>query len=139
MNTITERVERGAALLDERDPDWWRADVDRAIDLDRLNVMDGEECVLGQRCPLEAAAVYRAREGRNDEFVDKDEHTSYSAYSELLFDGRWDSNVQRPRMLEAAHDHGFAWMGGERAEFDELAGAWRDLILARRSAVSVTT
>lgn len=31
MSTIAERVAAGAAFLDERDPDWWRADVERAI------------------------------------------------------------------------------------------------------------
>lgn len=38
------RVERGAALLDEKGPDGWR---DR-IDLDRLNMSDTSWCVLGQ-------------------------------------------------------------------------------------------
>lgn len=137
MNTITERVERGAALLDEHDPDWWRADVDRAIDLERLNLSDGDACILGQRCPLEAAAAYRARPG-SDDWDDKDEHVPYSAFSEVLFGGQWNDKATRAALLKAAHDHGFASVGGELSEFFALADAWSDLILGRRAAASVT-
>lgn len=50
--TIAERVAVGATFLDQNDPGWWRADVERAIDLDRLNLRRGVDCVLGQRCPV---------------------------------------------------------------------------------------
>lgn len=53
MTSAAERVAAGAAFLDEHDPDWWRAGVERAIDLDRLRMNDGRACILGQRCPLE--------------------------------------------------------------------------------------
>lgn len=46
MNTValmTERIERGAALLDERRPGW-----EAEIDLDRLNLASSTDCVLGQ-------------------------------------------------------------------------------------------
>lgn len=43
MDEIRERVERGAALLDERVPGW----VDR-INVDRLNVSSLFDCPLGQ-------------------------------------------------------------------------------------------
>jgi hypothetical protein len=47
---ITERVERGAALLDEKRPGWWQF-----IDLDRLDIEDGCDCVAGQ---LDGTANY---------------------------------------------------------------------------------
>lgn len=43
MSTITERTERGAALLDARRPGWWQR-----IDLDRLDLSDTCDCVAGQ-------------------------------------------------------------------------------------------
>jgi hypothetical protein len=43
MATIAERVARGAALLDEREPGWWQR-----IDLDRLDLGSPCRCVLGQ-------------------------------------------------------------------------------------------
>jgi hypothetical protein len=59
MSAIAERVAAGAAFLDVNDPGWWRADVERAIDLDTLNLLEVDSCVLGQRCPLKAPAVSR--------------------------------------------------------------------------------
>lgn len=41
---VDERVRRGAAYLDEHGPDQWRDH----IDLDRLDIGDGCDCVLGQ-------------------------------------------------------------------------------------------
>jgi hypothetical protein len=43
MNAFTERVGRGAALLDERRPDWWRL-----VDLDRLDIGSPCDCIAGQ-------------------------------------------------------------------------------------------
>lgn len=43
MPDLGENVRRGAALLDERIPDWFSR-----IDLDRLDISDGFSCVLGQ-------------------------------------------------------------------------------------------
>jgi hypothetical protein len=40
---LAERVERGAALLDERRPGWWDE-----VDVGRLDFDSCEECVLGQ-------------------------------------------------------------------------------------------
>lgn len=57
MSTIAERVAAGAAFLDEHDPEWWRADVERAIDLDKLKLSSPQKCILGQRCPLEARSL----------------------------------------------------------------------------------
>ena len=41
--TPEQRVARGVALLDERVPDWRTR-----IDTDRLNMLDGTACVVGQ-------------------------------------------------------------------------------------------
>ena len=41
--TIAERVAAGAAFLDEREPGW-----DKRIDLDKLSIGSGCNCVLGQ-------------------------------------------------------------------------------------------
>jgi hypothetical protein len=43
QHDVTQRVARGAALLDAQVPNWR----DR-IDVDRLNMRSGEDCVLGQ-------------------------------------------------------------------------------------------
>jgi len=43
LSTITERVERGAALLDEKRPGWWRL-----IDLGRLDIDSDRNCVIRQ-------------------------------------------------------------------------------------------
>ena len=43
--TIAERVDAGAAFLDEHDPGWWRQP---RIDLDRLDLGQPCGCVLGQ-------------------------------------------------------------------------------------------
>jgi hypothetical protein len=43
VSTVAERVAKGAALLDEREPGWWRD-----IDVDRLDLSSPCRCVLGQ-------------------------------------------------------------------------------------------
>jgi hypothetical protein len=48
MTAIAERVAAGAAFLDERVPDWWRADRASAIDPDGLMIQSYCDCVLGQ-------------------------------------------------------------------------------------------
>jgi hypothetical protein len=45
---LAERVERGVALLDREMPDWWRADREDPIDLDRLDMGEPGWCVFGQ-------------------------------------------------------------------------------------------
>jgi hypothetical protein len=42
-DTLAERVERGAALLDERRPGWWDE-----VDVGRLDIDHCQLCVLGQ-------------------------------------------------------------------------------------------
>ena len=51
MSTITERVERGAELLDEKRPGW--VDI---IDLDALDLADGCACIGGQLCRSKTGA-----------------------------------------------------------------------------------
>lgn len=43
MNALNERVERGAALLDEHRPAWWRSVVFRDLEM-----WSCSKCVLGQ-------------------------------------------------------------------------------------------
>ena len=43
MSTVAERVQRGAELLDEKRPGWWRE-----IDLERLDVSSTCNCIGGQ-------------------------------------------------------------------------------------------
>lgn len=42
-NTVRQNVARGAALLDEKMPGW-----EDKIDLERLSMYDGCDCILGQ-------------------------------------------------------------------------------------------
>ena len=127
MSTITERVAAGAAYLDEHDPDWWRADVERAIDLATLNLSHGDACVLGQRCPLAVP----------------DGITEYEAYGYEL------SGTVTWRMLsEWAAPLGFQIYGAwredgttegrprseEMDEYRELTAEWKRVITGRRAA-----
>lgn len=103
-------VAAGVAFLDEHDPDWWRADVERAIDLDRLDIVDERLCVLGQRCPLEIG-----------EFG-----SPYAAQAALL-----GSGAEKPSDLwHWAVKLGFA-IGDEHES--ELAAEWARVIRERRS------
>ena len=103
MNAIAERVERGAALLDERIPGWWKH-----IDLSRLDVASGCDCVAGQ---LPGGYVKVA--------------------DDLFGPGvTYDS--------EADHGFEAEGFGTDTAEFAELTVAWRDLIEARRAGAGVT-
>lgn len=112
MATIAERVAAGAAFLDRHDPDWWRPDVDRAIDLDRLDLEDTGSCILGQRCPLELLAEY-----------ENDPDAGYFAYGYQLMPGR--------TLFDCAGQHGFA---GNDDEYRDLTAEWRRVITGRRAA-----
>lgn len=43
---IPARVAAGTAVLDENDPDWWQ---EQELDLDRLDLSNCLDCMLGQR------------------------------------------------------------------------------------------
>lgn len=113
MTTIDERVFLGAAFLDERDPDWWKADVPGAIDLDSLRLEDPAACVLGQRCPLEVLAAYTEADA-------PDAEDRFEAYASALSDyctseeiGRWAKrhgfSLEFPSGLDQWHELTLAW------------------------------
>lgn len=112
MNTITERVAAGMAFLDEHDPQWWRADVERAIDIDELNLRSGNLCVLGQRCPIEA---------------DCEPYLAYASYlSEIP--------VSKPFTVDDwARPLGFQ-ADNPDVDFDDLTDEWKRVITERRAA-----
>jgi hypothetical protein len=114
VNTIPERVAKGAAFLDEHDPDWWRADVERAIDLVELNLSSCRRCVLGQRCPLEI-------NDRKDPDI-----TPYEAFAVEL----WGADDEA--LTEWANEHGFDGLGA--SEYDRLTHEWTRVITERRAA-----
>ena len=129
MSTIAERVAAGAAFLDEHDPDWWRADAERAIDLDTLYQGSSHRCVLGQRCPLETLTAARQAAGDGEWAIER-----YDAYAAALF-GADALDVEGSLAIRAT-ELGFAWLGssGNDARFDDLTAEWKRLIEARRSA-----
>jgi hypothetical protein len=125
MSTITEaeRVAAGAAYLDEHDPDWWRADTERAIDLGTLDMQAYQDCVLGQRCPLEVLAAHVGIAVSALDDIDAIE--KYSAFGHELA----PEDFGTP---DWPMEHGFtAYYPGE---FRELTGEWKRVITERRSA-----
>jgi hypothetical protein len=116
MSEITERVERGAALLDEKRPGWWRD-----IDLDMLDVRSRCGCVIGQLGGLTKAA---------------DRGLSYQIVSDRLGVGYYD---EIPMGFEAEGTRPpYGEMELLAAEYAALTEAWRVLILARREQAAVT-
>jgi hypothetical protein len=121
MTSITERVAAGAAFQDEHDPDWWRAGVERAIDLEVLSLGSGDTCVLGQRCPLK---VWEQRaESWMSPFC-----AQAAGLTGLAPDGQ--------RLNDWAAECGF--MAAEDTdsdeEYDALTAEWKRLITERRAA-----
>ena len=121
MSTIAERVAAGAAFLDEHDPDWWREDAERAIDLDALSLGSTTCCVLGQRCPLEIVATLDPEH--------EDEDGPFWAYA-LVLSGMQDDSA----VMEWATDHGFADIPALR--YPELTSRWIWVITERRTLVT---
>lgn len=131
--TIAERVAAGAQFLDEQDPDWWRADVDQAIDLDRLDMGEGDACVLGQRCPLETLTAWLGGPPRDN----YDYEYLFHAYAEKLT-GLPSGGLNREALDAWAVAHGFnrasGTVDGGAAEYDALTAEWARVIRERRSA-----
>jgi hypothetical protein len=124
MTTITERVAAGAAFLDEHDPDWWKAGVERAIDLDGLSLVEPDMCVLGQRCPLEMIAArchVPVAELDGDDF-----DAAYHVYVRHLAD-----IARRGDVIDWSEAHGFTTGDGD---WDDLTAEWKRVITERRSA-----
>jgi hypothetical protein len=105
----------GAAVLDEKDPGWWRADIENAIDLGELVMHDPRACVLGQRCPGER---WPSIAGRLSGFG-------------WLRDDHDDPRDERDAWTRA---HGFEIAHG--ADYAELGDAWTADIEARRAAAA---
>lgn len=130
MSTVTERVAAGAAFLDERDPDWWKADVERPINLGALDLARGDSCVLGQRCPAAALAAWL---GAPPEFSD-DHEFRYNAYAQLL--SGLPSAGEATELNEWAAAFGFQALQSSgiytREDYDALTREWRRVIAARR-------
>lgn len=123
MSAVTERVAAGAAFLDENDPQWWREDVDRAIDLEALDLGDDRMCVLGQRCPLEVLTAYHGTGENAWAVLERD--SAYFAYGYQL--------CGAGTLLTWAHERGFTALLG-LDEFEELTAEWARVIRERRAA-----
>ena len=129
MSTVTDRVAAGAAFLDQHDPEWWRADVERAIDLGTLDIWSKDSCVLGQRCPVPVLAAHLgitvADETEPDELSGR-WHSAYDAYAYKLSGlSLWND------LIEWAADHGFT---AHDTEFAGLSVEWIRVITERRAA-----
>ncbi len=121
LSSIAERVALGAAFLDENDPQWWREDVDRAIDLDALNLGLGGRCILGQRCPFEDAGKY----------------TAFHAFARVLsgvpLDLYGDEDASENAIDRWAAPLGFQAHTYGYVEYDELTAEWAKVIREYRS------
>jgi hypothetical protein len=135
VSAVAERVAAGAAFMDEHDPGWWRADVEQAIDLDRLLMDQPDRCILGQRCPLTVLAAF-CHTVPDDEFLDDERWRSYTAYA-IELSGIRQTSIFGPAGLARWGDaHGFSnsdesggWEG-----YPSLTAEWKRVILARREA-----
>lgn len=105
------RVQRGAALLDEKWPTWAQD-----IDLDRLNIRSATSCVTAQYDHL----MNLAEDGSDW--------------------GSWSGGMRRLDLNRQTYaEHGFNGEEGEdpyvpESAYDTLNALWRSLILQRRSA-----
>lgn len=115
MTTIAERVANGAAYLDAHDPGWWRPGVPNAIDLDKLALDDGGQCILGQRCPLEY----------------DEEESAFDMQLKRITNGE---NVNWTVLITWAAEYGFTFPPGQRGYWGVLTQEWRRVITERRSA-----
>jgi hypothetical protein len=129
VSTIAERVAAGAKFLDEHDPGWWRADVERAIDLDTLDLHNGDMCVLGQRCPLETTrdcpfyvrAVQLTGIGPDYEDLDFDDQEGIEADID-----QW--------AIPLGFQAGGATGTERAADYRALTAEWKRVITGRRAA-----
>lgn len=120
MSTITERVERGAALLDSKRPGWWRD-----IDLDMLDIRSACGCVLGQIGSLLGDDGYLSHFATGLDAV-RLEGPQAGDYG---FD--WDVDFDE----DATEDEAERLIGADCAV---LTAAWHDLITSRRAAAEVS-
>jgi len=134
MSTVTERVAAGAVFLDEHDPEWWRADVERAIDLDRLNLGEGDSCILGQRCPISVLAAFVGT--APDAVEDDDRDLSFAAMAARFgapvrqngyFTDEWGESLGLQATLGPAGLR-------DRDDYGDLTAEWKRIITERRCA-----
>lgn len=125
MTTIAERVAKGAAFLDQHDPEWWRADVGRAIELDTLNLRSMGCCVLGQRCPVGVLAKYMGIDQDAEDELSAESHQAYRAYGTYL------SGRAGIALIDWTVAHAF---NADMTEFPQLTAEWTRVITERRSA-----
>ncbi len=121
MSSITERVERGAALLDEKRPGWWRD-----TDLATLDIRSPCGCILGQLGTQlgDEGRLSRFATGLDAVCLDGPEARDYGFdWGVEISDDAWEAEAER-------------LVGGECAA---LTAAWRDLIISRRTAAEVTS
>lgn len=135
MTSITERVAAGAAFLDEHDPEWWRADVERAIDLDSLRLSHPASCILGQRCPAEAVEQFvRQRFGWRIDDVEDPEDFNFWAFAHALsgipFGREGDPNGPVVTWSSAL---GLNSATADADEYGELTTEWTRIITERRA------
>jgi len=107
----TARVAAGVAWLDDHLSGWWRAN---RFNLDRFQIHDGCNCVIGQLAP-EGYDYYGAIE---DEWLDLTDITAQEFGFDVCGASAADS---------------------KRAEYDALEAEWRRVIVARREAAEVAT
>jgi hypothetical protein len=110
MNTIQERVNAGAEFMDEVFPGWANR-----INVDKLDIIDGDHCVLGQ--------IYGGAE------------TMYSKYTYVVNDlyaqGHWPYNEG---VMETARELGFIGYGDDGKELTEC---WKNEIRSRQASALV--
>lgn len=111
MSTVTGRVERGAALLDEKQPGWWRL-----VDLNRLDISTGCDCVAGQVGGFPETM-------RNLDLLSLEAQVAHGFEA--------DDDAEEDTPLAAVYS-------AAGRDYTALTEAWRDLILKRRAAVQVT-
>jgi hypothetical protein len=117
MTAITERVERGAALLDTKRPGWWQE-----IDLATLDIASRCGCIIGQ-----LAGITKASDrGLMYEAATRQFGVSYSTEIPMGFEA------------PSTREYGAGVRAAMASEYDALTAAWADLITARRTAASVT-
>ena len=116
MNDIAERVERGAALLDEKQPGW--LDI---IDLDLLDISSRCGCVIGQLAGLTKAS---------------DRGLAYDAAARRLGVG-YSTDIPPGFEAPSTREFGRDRLPAIAAEYAGLTEAWRDLITRRRELAAV--
>jgi hypothetical protein len=107
--TVTERVAKGAALLDEKLPDWWIR-----IDLADLSLRSSCRCILGQ--------LYSGRDTGNP-FAEA--ARGLGVYDDAHAYG-FDTS---------AYEEDDDWACDEDDDFLALTAEWKRAVIARRQAV----